>query len=166
MAPCDSRAVVEVHGQAPAPARPPALGRGDDDGAVEARIHYERACLGLSPLDAKRATIALVLPVFVALSWIPSIKAIAPLAKAANVFFLSAIGVTLLLACQALLAGGAAESARPWPHDPHVFLLFVGNCFYAFEGCATVVPILHAMEDQGGEGGEMGASLHKICITV
>jgi amino acid permease len=51
-------------------------------------IVNESACFGLRLLPAKRVFIALVLPIFVGLSWLPSINALAPLAKIANVFML------------------------------------------------------------------------------
>jgi hypothetical protein len=73
-------------------------GGGGDSGMAEAvvvggdsttlEIVHESACFGLRLLPAKRVFIALVLPVFIALSWLPSINALAPLAKVANFFML------------------------------------------------------------------------------
>jgi len=113
------------------------------------KIIEEPQCFGMEPLPAKRSIIGMVLPVFIALSWLPSMKALAPLAKVANYFMMFTILVIMFYAARSYYYVGLATSCVAWPTSLESFSLFIGNCFYSFEGVATMIPLCAAMENQG-----------------
>ena len=128
------------------------------------KILVEPRCFGREELSAKRFLIALIIPIFIGLSWLPSIKALAPLAKVANYFMMLTILLVLFYAARSYYYVGLATSVVTWPPSTHSYLMFVGNCFYSFEGVATMVPLCAAMEDQGSMKKVLGKALG--CILV
>ena len=83
-----------------------------------------------SMLSQQRAFIALLLPLFMVLSFVPSIKALAPLANIANVFMVVTILLVLFYAARAFYTVGIANTCVPWPHSTQLLFLFVGNALY------------------------------------
>ena len=94
--PCDSRNVIVLN-----------------EHTGDIKIREEAQCFGMPPLPAKRLLIWLILPIFIALSWLPSIKAIAPLAKAANYFMAFVIASVLFYAARSFFYVGVRAQFPP-----------------------------------------------------
>lgn len=84
------------------------------------------------------------------------------MAKYANLAMVIVLISVYGLAFRALKEVGMAASFVATPHTPQGFFLFCGNCFYSFEGVATIVPLIAAMEDQTAVPRVLGTALAVI----
>jgi amino acid permease len=84
------------------------------------------------------------------------------MAKYANLAMVIVLISVYGLAFRALKEVGKATSFVATPHTPQAFFLFCGNCFYSFEGVATIVPLIAAMEDQTAVPRVLGTALAVI----
>ena len=90
------------------------------------------------------------------------VSRLAPMAKYANLAMVIVLISVYGLAFRALKEVGIATSFVETPHTPQAFFLFCGNCFYSFEGVATIVPLIAAMEDQAAVPRVLGTALAVI----
>ena len=82
------------------------------------------------------------LPIMILLSFIRSLKALAPFSTVANLCYLYG-SVTFIIFCGLTIARRQtiAEDARPVVSSGYTYILFFGNIIFSFEGIGGILPI-------------------------
>ena len=94
------------------------------------------------PYISNNTLILYFLPVLILLSFIRSLKALAPFSAVANLCYLyGSLTFVLFCAITILRRQAVAEDARPVASTGYTYALFFGNILFAFEGIGGVLPI-------------------------
>ena len=94
------------------------------------------------PSFSQDTMILIFLPVIVLLSFIRSLKALAPLTTLANLCYLySCLAYVVFCALTTFQRGGLAPGTVPVVSTSYTYALYFGNVLFAFEGIAVILPV-------------------------
>ncbi|OQV14342.1 Proton-coupled amino acid transporter 1 [Hypsibius exemplaris] len=109
------------------------------------------------------AYVAMVLPFLILLSFIRSLKILAPFSMVANAVLCVCLGIIFVYVFQHLEPSTSLPQFGGWDRLP----LFFGTAIYAFEGIGIILPIENRMKNPHDFGGWTGVlNLAMVCIAA